>query len=65
MEEDGTVLAEERNCALDATLTLGREMDPLLVWERRREVVSGWARERIKEKFVKEECVEVGEAVLY
>jgi hypothetical protein len=65
IEEDGKVLAEVRSCALDSSVRLGREMDPLLVWERRREIVSGWEMGRIEERLVGDRCDSVGKVVLW
>lgn len=48
---------------LDNSVRLGREMDPQASWERKKEVVSGWAVERI-EGMAREECVNVGNVVV-
>jgi hypothetical protein len=64
MEEDGSILVEVRNCALDSSVKLGREMDRLLVWERKRELASGWDMERVEERLVENKCEEVGKVIL-
>jgi hypothetical protein len=64
IEENGTVIAEERRCALDTSVRLGRETDPLLVWERRREIVSGWDMDKIEGRLLSERCESVGKVVL-
>jgi hypothetical protein len=64
MEEDGSILAEVRNCALDSSVKLGREMDPPLVWERKRELASGWDMQRIEERLVGNKCEEIGKVIL-
>lgn len=60
----GIALKEERRCAIDTLVRLGRELDPFLEWERTREVVSGWVMDRIGERLVSDECVDVGSAVV-
>ena len=40
-------------------------MDPLLAWERRREIVSGWEMGRIEERLVGDRCDSVGKVVLW
>lgn len=49
---------------MDSSVRLGREMDPLLVWERRREIVSGWDMQKIEEQLLGDKCERVGKVVL-
>lgn len=48
--------AETNKCALDDVVRLGRETDPLLQWEKEKNVTSGWALERIESDLAKEKC---------